>query len=188
MKINTNEIQGYSDMTVEEKLAALEKFEIPEPNYTGYVKKDVFDKTASELADYKKQLRDKLSADEIKAREEAERQKKLQDDYDALVKKVTLSETKAKFLALGYDDKLASDMAESLIDGDIDKVVANQKKHLDATEKKIRADVLHNTPKPEGGSSADTMTKDKLRAMSANERYEYAQSHPDEYKKIYGGN
>ena len=79
MKI-TDKIQGYDKMTPEEKIAALEGYELTEPDYSGYVKKQVFDKTASELTDYKKQLREKLSADEIKAREDAEKQEKLQND------------------------------------------------------------------------------------------------------------
>lgn len=187
MKI-TDKIKGYADMTPEEKIKALEALEVDEPNYEGYVKKEVFDKTASELTDYKKQLREKMSADEIKAKEDAEKQEKLQSEYDALVRKVALSENKAKLLALGYEDKLAGETAEAMIDGNLDKVFSNQKKHLEAVEKKIREDVLHNTPKPEGGSSSNTMTKEKLRAMTANERYEFAQKNPDEYKQIYGGN
>lgn len=187
MKI-TDKIQGYSNMTPEEKIKALEAYELTEPDYSGYVKKEVFDKTASDLAESKKQLREKMTADEIKAKEDLEKQEKLQSDYDALLRKVSLSENKAKLLAIGYEEKLANDTAEAMLDGNIDKVLANQKKHLDAVEKKIREDVLHNTPKPEGGSSTDSMTYEKLRAMSANERYEYSQSHPDEYKKIYGGN
>lgn len=188
MKINTANIKGYNDMTLEEKLKALEDFEVAEPDYTGYVKKEVFDKTASELADSKKQLREKMSADEIKAKEDAEKQEKLQSDYDALLRKVALSENKTKLLGLGYDDKLAGETAEAMLDGNLDKVFANQKKHLEAVEKKIREDVLHNTPKPEGGNSSNTMTKEKFRAMSANERYEFAQKNPEEYKQIYGGN
>lgn len=187
MKI-TDKIQGYSNMTPEEKIKALEAYEVSEPDYSGYVKKEVFDKTASELADSKKQLREKMSADEIKAKEDAEKQEKLQKDYDELVRKVALSENKAKLLALGYEDKLATETAEAMVDGNLDKVFTNQEKHLESVKKKVREDVLHSTPKPEGGSSTDTMTKEKLRAMSANERYEYSVSHPDEYKKIYGGN
>lgn len=62
MKINTGKIEGYENMTLEQKLAALESFEVDEPDYTGYVTKEVFDKTASELATSKKQLREKMTA------------------------------------------------------------------------------------------------------------------------------
>ena len=74
-----------------------------------------------------------------------------------------------------------------MLDGNIDKVLANQKKHIDAIQKKVREDVLQETPKPEGGSSSETMTKEKFRAMSPQERYEYSVAHPNEYKQIYGG-
>lgn len=186
MKI-TDKIQGYDKMTPEEKIKALEAYEVAEPDYTGYVKKELFDKTASELADSKKQLREKMSADEIKAKEDAEKQEKLQKDYDDLVRKVALSENKAKLLALGYEDKLATETAEAMVDGNLDKVFTNQEKHLESVKKKVREDVLHSTPKPEGGNPSDTVTKETLRGMSAQERYEFSQKNPNEYKKIYGG-
>lgn len=49
-KIDTSKIEGFADMTAEQKLAALESYDIPEPDYSGYVKKDVYDKAASEAA------------------------------------------------------------------------------------------------------------------------------------------
>ena len=71
MKIRTEKIEGYKDMTLEQKLAALENYEVEEPDYSGYVTKDTFDKTASDLAATKKQLREKMSAEELKAKEDA---------------------------------------------------------------------------------------------------------------------
>ena len=175
-------------MTVEEINAALANIEMPIDNSAEIDRlKNALSKSNSEAADYKKQLREKMSADEIKAKEDAEKQAKLQSDYDALVRKVSISENKAKLLGLGYEDKLATETAEAMIDGNLDKVFANQKKHLEAVEKKIREDVLLDTPKPEGGNSSNSMTKEKLREMSATERYAFAQAHPDEYKQIYNG-
>ena len=188
MKIRTDKIEGYNDMTLEQKLEALENLEVEEPDYSGYVTKEMFDKTASELANSKKQLKEKMTADEIKAKEDAESREKLQKDYDELLKKVTVSENKAKLLALGYDDALATETAEAMANGELDKVFANQKRHLDAVEKKVRSEILKDTPKPEGGSSEDAMTKEKLRGMTAQERYTYSVEHPEEYQKIYGGN
>lgn len=46
MKIDTSKIEGFDKMTPEQKLAALESYEIAEPDLSGHVKKDVFDKTA----------------------------------------------------------------------------------------------------------------------------------------------
>jgi hypothetical protein len=42
-KIDVTKIEGYADMTPEEKLKALEGYDVPDPDYSGYVKKDVFD-------------------------------------------------------------------------------------------------------------------------------------------------
>ena len=176
-------------MTVEEIETALEGIDLPTDGSAEIDRlKAALSKSNSEAADYKKQLREKMSADELKAKEDAESREKLQSDYDALLRKVTLSENKAKFLALGYEETLAERTAEAMVDGDLEKVFANQKKHLDAMEKKIREDVLKNTPKPEGGNGSDTMTKEKFLKMPIDEQMKFSTEHPEEYKKLYGGN
>ena len=181
---------AYRDgMTLEEIESALESIELPTDSSVEVEKlRNALSKSKSEADDYKRQLKEKMTADEIKAREDAEKQEKLQRDYDELVKKVAISDNRAKLLALGYDDALASETAEAMANGELDKVFANQKKHLDAVEKKVRSEILKGTPKPDGGSGSETMTKEKLQGMSAQERYKYSVEHPDEYKEIYGGN
>lgn len=188
MKIDVTQIEGYADMTPEQKLKALEGFDMPDPDYSGYVKKDVFDKTASELAATKKELKDKLS-DEEKAKLEAEQKsQELQANYEKLLRESNISKATAKFLALGYDDKLAAETAEAYVDGDTEKVFANQQKAQAAFEKKIRAEALKDTPKPTPDGDSKTMTLKKLRAMTPQERYQYSVEHPTEYKELYGGN
>ena len=54
MKIDLTKIEGYENMTAEEKIAALEGFDVQQ-DYTGYVRKDLLDKANSEAADYKRQ-------------------------------------------------------------------------------------------------------------------------------------
>ena len=188
MKIRTEKIEGYKDMTLEQKLEALENYEVDEPDYSGYVTKEVFDKTASELANSKKQLREKMSADEIKAKEDSDKMVELQSKYDALLKESEITKNKARLLALGYEDKLATETAEAIVSGDTDKVFANQKKHLDSVEKKIREEVLTSTPRPTGGNGSETMTLDKFRKMPIEEQYKFSKEHPEEYKTLYGGN
>ena len=76
MKIDTSRIDGYQNMTVEEKLAALEGFELeaPPPDDKEIQRlKDALSKSNSEAADYKRQLRAKMTDDEAKAAEEARR-------------------------------------------------------------------------------------------------------------------
>ena len=97
-KIDVTKIEGYDKMTPEQKLAALEGFDIPDPDYSGYVKKDVFDKTASELAAKKKELTEKMTEDEQKKQKEQEERDELQSKYDKLLHESEVSKFKAKLL------------------------------------------------------------------------------------------
>ena len=189
-KVDITKIEGYEGMTPEEKIKALEAYEIEDvqPDYSGYVKKDVFDKTASELAGVKKQLKEKMTDDEAAKQNEQEEREELQSKYEKLLHDSEVSKNKAKLLALGYEEKLADDTAEAMVTGDLEKVMANQKKHLEAVEKKVRAEALKDTPKPTGDGDSKTMTLEKLRGMTPSERYTYSQEHPEEYKELYGGN
>ena len=186
-KIDITKIEGYTDMTPEQKLAALESYEIADPDYSGYVKKDVFDKTASELAAKKKELNEKLSEDEKAKAKEKEEREELQAKYEKLLHESEVSNFKAKLLGMGYEEKLATETAEAMAKGDNDTVFANQKKHLENVEKKVKAEALKNTPKPTGDGDTKTMTLEKLRKMTSQERYEYSTKHPDEYKSLYTG-
>ena len=189
-KVDITKIEGYEGMTPEEKIKALEAYEIEDvqPDYSGYVKKDVFDKTASELAGVKKQLKEKMTDDEAAKKKEQEEREELHSKYEKLLHDSEVSKNKAKLLALGYEEKLADDTAEAMVTGDLEKVMANQKKHLEAVEKKVRAEALKDTPKPTGDGDSKTMTLEKLRGMTPSERYTYSQEHPEEYKELYGGN
>ena len=187
-KIDVSQIEGYESMSVEDKLKALEGFEIPSPDFSGHVKKDVFDKTASELAALKKQLKEKMTDDEAAKLREQEERAELQEKYEKLLRESEVAKNKAKLVGLGYDDKLADETAEAMADGDLEKVFINQKKHLDTFEKKVRAEALKDTPKPTPDGDSKTMTLDKLRKMSPAERAVFYQEHPEEYKELYGGN
>ena len=99
-----------------------------------------------------------------------------------------ISKHKAKLLGLGYDEKLADETAEAMADGDMEKVFANQKKHLDSVEKRVRADALKDTPKPTPDGDSKTMTLEKFRKLSPAERAAFFEEHPEEYKELYGGN
>jgi len=173
-------------MTLEEIEKALESVTMPKDDSAEVERlKTALSKSNSEAADYKKQLREKMTEDEQAKAKEAEEREKLQKDYEALLHKTTVSENKAQLLALGYEEALADDTAEAMASGDMAKVMANQKKHLDAYAKKVRAEALKDTPKPTGDGDSKTMTLDKLRKMSPQERYEYSVKNPQEYKALY---
>ena len=176
-------------MTIEEIEAALADIELP-ADQTAEVErlKNANSKLSSENAEWKRKHREALSEEERKAQEVADELKQLREQNEKLVRDSNLSKHKAKFLGMGYDETLASDAAEAMVDGDTEKLFSYQQKHQEALEKKIRADALKGTPKPVPGKADGAMTLEKLRKMSAQERFEFSQKNPDEYKALYGGN
>ena len=154
-KIDTSKIEGYDKMTPEQKIAALEAFDHPDPDYTGYVKKETFDATSSELAALKKKTREQLSEEERKKQESAEKLAQMETELASLRKDKTVSEYKAKFLAQGYSEELAAATAAALADGDTATVFANQQKFLDEYTKTVKAENLKGTPRPPAGSGSE---------------------------------
>lgn len=187
-KIDVTKIEGYENMTPEEKLAALEGFEYEDNSAELERYKNAVSKANSEAAEWKKKHHAQLTADDKEKQERDEELTSLRNELEELKKEKAITSYKSKFLALGYEESLAEATAKALAEGDMDSVFANQKKHNETREKTIKADLLKNTPTPPAGDGSDTMTKEKLLKMSPQERYEYSVAHPEEYKKIYGGN
>lgn len=162
MNIDTSTIEGFDGMTAEQKVDALLRVEVPEKvDLTGYVKKDLFDKTASELAEAKKAAKAKMSEEEQAAAERDAKWAEMEAKLQALEMEKTISTYKASYLAMnGYDEKLAQDTAEALAKGDMAKVFANQQKAMDAHDKALKAELLRNTPKPEGAGGGDNRDED----------------------------
>ena len=180
MKID---IENYENLTPEEKIAALEA------NYASVAQiKATADKAASEAASYKKQLREKQTDDEVKAAEREAKFAEIMAEVESLRHEKMVGTYTASYLAMGYDEKLAKVTAEAMAKGDTDTVLKNQKIHLETREKALRTELLKQTPPPAGGSPDAVMTKEKLRAMSPQERYEFSVKNPEEYKNLYGGN
>lgn len=187
-KINTANIEGYANMTAEEKLAALEALDMPEPDFTGWVKKDVADKYASEAAGYKKQLRERMSADEADKAKAAEDLAAVMEELELLRTEKVVTENTNKFLGLGYDEKLARETATALNKGEMDVVFKNHAKFLESREKQLRAEILRETPSPAAGTVETTMKKSDFNKMTLAEKAKFAQENPEQFQELYGGN
>ena len=182
MKIN---IENYENMTPEEKLAALEAYD---PEKDGFVSKATFDKKASEASELGKQLKSRMSEEEAKAAKDAEERAALIAELEQLKTEKAVNSYVNSYLALGYDEKTARASAEALTKGDMATVFANQKTHIENREKALKAELLKETPPPDGGKPDGGMTLEKFRKMSPQERYEFSVANPDQYKTLYGGN
>lgn len=190
-KIDVSGIEGYAEMTAEEKVAALEGFEYEDnaqalSDLEKY--KDAVTKANHEAADYKKQLKalqEQTKTGNTKADETIQ---KLQEQVADLTRQNTISSYTAQLTALGYSEELAKETAEAQADGDVAKVMENQRKFLEEREKAIKADLLKQTPRPGQGGTGEPssgMTKEKFSKLSFAERAKFAAEHPDEYAKFY---
>lgn len=187
-KIDITKIEGYDKMTPEEKLAALEAFEYDDNSTELERYKNAASKANSEAAEWRRKHNALLSEEEQKKQANEEELANLREKVKAMESEKLIAGHKAQFLAIGYDEALADATAKALAEGDTAKVFANQKKFLETHDKTLKADLLKNTPTPPPGDGGETMTLEKLRKMSSQERYEYSTKNPDEYKRLYGGN
>ena len=174
-------------MTVEE-LMELE-VDAPKPDTAAYENlKKRFDEVASEAASYKKQIRATMTEAEQKAAADAEELARLLDENKQLKSEKAIAENAKGLISIGYDEKLATEVATALHEGDFSKVIAAQAKFVDAQKKAVLAEAVKETPTPPASwNGKETITKEALRAMSPLERYEFSQQNPEQYKQLYGG-
>lgn len=149
MSIDTTKIEGYEQMSAEDKIKALESYD---PSKDGFVQKSTFDKTASELSDTKKKYRALLDDDERKKQESEDSIKSMQEELDKLRKEKALSENKTKLLGIGYSEELATQAATAVQDGDLSAFFESVKSFVDEREKAWKAEAMKSTFTPPNGS------------------------------------
>lgn len=175
-KIDTSKIEGYANMTPEQKLAALEGFEYEDNSAELEKQKNALSKANSEAAEWKRKHNALLSEEEKKKQEDADKLAQMEQELADLRQGKTVSEYKAKFVAQGYDEALAEETAKALADGDSAKVFANQSKFLEEYAKKVKADAIKKTPKPGAGAGSGSGTED---AVDYGKKIEEAQKNGD---------
>jgi len=194
--MNLKELLGDAyreDMTLEEVERALEGINLVDPDkLPKSVSKEVFDKTASELARVKKELRElqeKNMTAEEKLKLELEKAAESQAQYKRELAKLRateifvtagLTEDDYKTLldiVVSEDEEETKTRAKSMID-----VIASQKK---AVEKAVKAELLKGTPKPEPGDPSKGVTLEDFRKMSLMEKQRFARENPELYQSIY---
>lgn len=170
-------------MTIDE-LMALE-VEEPKIDTSKYVSKELYDKAASDTANYKKQLRASMSEAEQKAMADAEELKTLKEEVAQLRTEKTIVENSKGLVAIGYDEKTANEVATAFLNGDFTAVINAQAKFVDAQKKAAIADAVKTTPHPPvGNGETNTLTKEKFSKMSLNEQMKVYQETPDLYKEL----
>ena len=149
MKIDTTQISGYAEMTAEEKLKALEEFEIEAPkDSTEEVNKlrAALSNANSQAAEWKRQFREKQTEAERAEAERKEREAAVEDELRTLRRDKTVSGYVAQYLALGYSKELALKAAEAKADGDAATDFECQREHQEAMRKEMEEAALNKQP------------------------------------------
>lgn len=167
MNIDTKLIEGYAEMSAEEKVAALEKFEYNDHSEENAKLKNSVSKANAEAAEWKKKHNALLDDDERKQQETAEKYAEMEKKLAALEKEKTISTYKASYLSMGYSDELALDIANATANGDMDKVFECQKKFLEAHDKEVTKGALKNTPRPGAGGAGSVAEEYAKKAEEA---------------------
>lgn len=194
--MNLKELLGDAyreDMTLEEVEQALEGINLVDPaTLPKSVSKEVFDKTASELARVKKELKElqeKNMTAEEKLKLELEKAAESQAQYKRELSKLRAREifvtaglseedyTPLIDIVVSEDEEVTKARAKSMVD-----VIASQKK---AVEKTVKAELLKGTPKPEPGDPSKGVTLEDFRKMSLMEKQRFARENPELYQEIY---
>ena len=172
----------YKDgMTIEELMA----LEVETDNSAYDNLKKRLDEVASEAANYKKQLRANMSEAEQKAAADAERLAELVAERDKLKAEKAIAEYEKGLVAIGYDEKLATEVATALHNGDVATVIKAQAKFVDAQKKAVLADAVKETPVPPAGNEGGkTLTKAEFAKMSLNEQMAIYEKTPDLYNEL----
>lgn len=171
-KINTAAIEGYAEMSAEDKLKALEEyeFETPAPKESEEVTKlkAALSKANSDAAEWKRQYRQGLDEAKRAEEERKEREQAVEDELRTLRRDKTVSGYIAQYLALGYTQELALKAAEATADNDAATIMSCQQEYLAAKTKELEAAALNKQPTltpgaPPTAKQAEEEATNKLR-------------------------
>ena len=163
-KIDVTKIEGYSEMSAEDKLAALEayEFEVPAPATDAEAKlKEALSRANASASEWKQKYRATLDDAKRAEEERAEENKKRDEELEQLRKERAVSKLEAQYLAVGYSAELASATAKAQADGDTATVLANQMKFIEETKKNLEAAALNKQPSITPGAPPTAKDADK---------------------------
>ena len=166
MKIDVSKIEGYAEMSAEDKLKALEEFEIeipkPATDTDEVIKlKNALSNANSQAAEYKRALREKQSEQERAEAERAEREAARDAEIKELRRDKTVSGNHANCLSLGYDKELAQRAAEAMADNDAAAIMECQREFLETKTKELEAAALNKQPTLTAGAPPTSQEAEK---------------------------
>lgn len=148
-KIDPSKIEGFDNLSADEKVAALlnQEIEVEQTEPADVTKlKTSLSKANSEAAEYRRLLREKQTEAERAEADRAEREKALQDELASYRDKERISSYKAQLMSAGVDSETADLMAKSLPEGVADEYFLATKSFLDNQRQKLLTESINKQP------------------------------------------
>lgn len=148
-KIDTSTIEGFDEMSAEDKLNALMgyEFEVPKTDNTEVERlKASLSKANSEAAEWKRQYRQTQTEQERASAEAQEELKRVMEENRLFKERDRISSYKNKLMTAGMDAETADVMANSLPEGVGDEYFAAYKSFIEAKTKEIESAALSKQP------------------------------------------
>lgn len=148
-KIDPSKIEGFDNLSADEKVAALlnQEIEVEQTEPADVTKlKTSLSKANSEAAEYKRLLREKQTEAERAEADRAEREKALQDELASYRDRERISTYKANLMGAGIDEPTADLMAKSLPEGVQDEYFLATKSFLDNQRQKLLTESINKQP------------------------------------------
>jgi len=191
--IDISKIKGFEDMSHEDQVKALMSYEFEDNTEELNAAKDALDKqkratdkASSEAAEFKKKLREKMSADEQAEADRNAEIEALRAENESFKKQTKIAEYKTIALALGYNEELASKRATAMFEGDYATMAEVDKQFLVAHDKEMTAKAIEGTSQPPVGGKAEptAITAEQFKNMSYREMEALASDNPELYAEL----
>lgn len=118
------------------------------------------DKALSETADYKKQLKNYLSEEQLKEQERAENQAKMEEELKQLKYEKQLSSLKNEFINSGYSVDVSETLAKAQADNDTDAFFKAIRKANETIVKNKENEFIKSRTQPNHSSDDETENND----------------------------
>ena len=118
---------------------------------------------SADVSRLKKELNEKLSADERAKRDIDEELARLRSENSAYKERERIVGYTEKLLSVGYDPETARKMASGLPEGVDDSFFESQRTFLESTKNQYRAEALNAQPKPSVGTTPTAQTAAEAR-------------------------
>lgn len=110
------------------------------------------DAASTEAANYKKQLRAKMTAEEQISDAKREAEEAREKEFNRMRSELATMQATKRYMILKMDEKLAEETAKAEVSGDMETVVANIAKHIKAIEDTAYQKALADRPDPKAGN------------------------------------